>query len=237
MRITCPQCHSRCRLKTDAGIGDLSQGKCPECGHIFTIPPSVSQEPAADNHSDKPKKAGFGFAFKLPDIASFPEFFLSSRKTPLFWLVTGLSLAILVIALFTDSRKTPPLRLGQNAASSSSPTAAETPARLSLAAQARTKAIAQIKHHALVGDADISINGNQMQLALLVSGNTPVTYAERLGRQFAHYLKEQLTTTHRQDRKPAIKVSVYYPGGTRIAVTTNDQSGDEEVLQQMMNDE
>ena len=233
MRITCPQCHSRCRLKTDTAINDASQGKCPECGHIFHLPPGTSQEESTtSDHSGKAKKAGFDPGFKMPDIGNFLRPLLASRKALLFWVVSGLSLALLVAALLIGQKETPPPRPEQNAASSSSSATTELRAKLSLTPQARAKAISQIKHHALVGDADISVSDNQLQLALLVSGNTPVTYAERLGRQFAHYLREQLTATHKQEQKPAIKVSVYYPGGTRIEVTTNDQSGEEEVLPQ-----
>ena len=237
MRITCPQCHTRCRLKSDKAISDASQGKCPECGHIFPIPPGVSrEEPATDKRSGKPKKAGFDPGFKLPDTASFLRPMLSSGKASLFWVVSGFCLAILLAVLFIGPRKTPPPRPGQNAASRSSPATTKTPVRSSLPPQARAKAIALIKHHALVGDADISINGNQLQLALLVSGNTPVTYAERLGRQFAHYLKEQLAEAQQPGQETPVRISVYYPSGTRIAVATNDQSGEEEILPQM-NDE
>ena len=115
---------------------------------------------------------------------------------------------------FPKEKETPPHHTEQNAAASSSFITTEPPAKLSLTPQARSKAIAQIKHHALVGDADISIAGNHLQLALLVAVNTPVTYAERLGRQFGHYLNEQLTATKHQTQKPAIKISVYYPSGT-----------------------
>ena len=231
MRITCPQCHSRCRLKTDKSISDSSQGKCPECGHIFPIPPGVNREdPTTDNRSAKQKKAGFVPGFKLPEIISFPKLLRSSGKTSLFWFFSGLCLIILLTVIFVGSRKTPPPRPEQSAASKSSPVAAKPPARLSLPPHAKAKAIALIKHHALVGDADINISDNQLQLALMVSGNTPVTYAERLGRQFAHYLKEQLADVKQASRETPIRISVYYPGGTRITVTTNDQSGEEEVL-------
>ena len=232
MRITCPQCHARCRLKSDNEINDSSQGKCPECDHIFIIPPGVNREKAAtDDRSDKQKKAGFKPDFKIAGIKKIIALTPPSRKTSLFLVFSGLSLTILLTALFFGPREasSPRPRPGQEIASTTtSPT--PKPAKLSLTPQARAKAIAQIKHHALVGDADITIKNNQLQLALLVSGNTPVTYAERLGRQFAHYLKEQLTETHKQSREPPIKISVYYPGGTRIEVATNGQSGEEEVL-------
>ncbi|MCK5540398.1 MAG: hypothetical protein KAI69_05670 [Deltaproteobacteria bacterium] len=222
MRITCPQCHTRCRLKADTKTNP-SQGKCPECGHIFSIPPGVGREETdVGKSSEKLKKTGFGPGF-LKSISI-------SGKTSLFWIVSGFCLVILVSALLISPDKTPLPHPGQKVTSNASPTTTETPAKLSLPPDARSKAIAQIKYHALVGDAEISISGNQLQLALLVSGNTPITYAERLGRQFAHYLKEQLTATHQPNREPSIKISVYYPGGTRIEVATNDQSGEEEVL-------
>ena len=231
MRITCPQCHSRCRLKADTAISDTSQGKCPECGHIFNLPPGTSrQESTSSNHSNKAKKTGFDPGFKIPALGNFLRPLPTSGKALLFWIISGLSLTLLIAALLIGQKATPPPGPGQYATVNASPVTAEPPAKLNLTPQARSKAITQIKHHALVGDADISISNNQLQLALLVSANTPVTYAERLGRQFAHYLKEQLTVTHEEKQKTAIKVSVYYPGGTRIEVTTNDQSGEEEVL-------
>ena len=227
MRITCPQCHTRCRVKTDTTINDASQGKCPECGHIFPIPPGViREEPTTGNHSGKQKKAGFDPGFKIADIKSFLGRIPLTGKTSLFWVFSGLSLAILLAALFFGPGKaSQPQR---DIAAKPSPTTAKQPTKPNLTPQA--KAIAQIKHHALVGDADISITNHHLQLALLVAGNTPATYAERLGRQFAHYLKEQLTATHQREREHIIKVSVYYPNGTRIEVATNDQSGEEEVL-------
>ncbi|MEA3347877.1 MAG: zinc-ribbon domain-containing protein, partial [Pseudomonadota bacterium] len=65
MRITCPQCHTRCRLKDYTKTGNPSQGKCPGCGHIFPIPPGVGREETdIDKSSGKPKKTGFGPGFK-----------------------------------------------------------------------------------------------------------------------------------------------------------------------------
>ena len=233
MRITCPQCHTRCRLKDDTKTGNPSQGKCPECGHIFPIPPGVSREETdVGKSSEKLKKAGFGPGFRLFDIASFLKPIPASGKTLLFWIVSGFCLVILVSALLISPGKTPLPDPKQKVISNSSPTTIETPANLSLPPNARSKAITQIKYHALVGDAEISISGNQLQLALLVADNTPVTYAERLGRQFAHYLKEQLSKTKQLSQETPIKVSVYYPGGTRIEVATNGQSGEEEILPQ-----
>ncbi len=234
MRITCPQCHARCRLKDETIINDASQGKCPECGHVFPIPPGViRKEPATSDHFDKSKKAGFGPGFKIHEIGSFLKRNRPFGKPSRFWLLTGLSLTALLAVLFFGPGKTSPPGSLRDIATKPSPTTTKQPAKFILNPQAQSKAITQIKHHALVGDANISITNNQIQLALLVTGNTPVTYAERLGRQFAHYLKEQLTVVaHQQEREPIIKVSVYYPGGTRIEVATNDQSGEEEVLPQ-----
>ncbi len=225
MRITCPQCHTPCRLKNDTAINDASQGKCPECGHIFPIPPGViREEPTTGKRSGKQKKAGFDPDFKIAAIKSFLGRIPPTGKTSLFWIFSGLSLAMLLAALFFGPEKT--LRPQPDLA-------AKQPTELNLTPQAKAKALAQIKHHTLVGDADISITDNYLQLALLVAGNTPTTYAERLGRQFAHYLKEQLTATDQPERKLIIKVSVYYPSGTRIEVATNDYRGEEEILPQM----
>lgn len=230
MCMICPKCHTRCRLKADT-IGNPSQGKCPGCGHIFTIPPGIDPEEVnVDNSSEKLRKTGFGPGPKLSDTANFPKSTPTSGKTSLFWIVSGFCLIILVTALLVSPRKAPQPQPEQKVTSNASPTTIETPAILSLPSDARNKAISQIKYHALVGDADISISKNQIQLSLMVSGNTPITYAERLGRQFAHYLKEQLTATHQQNQEPSIKVLVYYPGGTRIEVATNNRSGEEEVL-------
>ncbi|HIE07968.1 MAG TPA: hypothetical protein EYP64_07975 [Desulfarculaceae bacterium] len=106
--------------------------------------------------------------------------------------------------------------------------------KLELAPETRARAIAQIKHHALVADADINIYDQQLQLALLVSEKTPVSYSERLGRQFVHYVKELIPKERPQ---PSFLISVYYPDGTRIEVTTNDQFLEEEVILEMENEE
>ncbi|MCD6535095.1 MAG: hypothetical protein J7L25_13620 [Deltaproteobacteria bacterium] len=235
MSITCPQCHSRCRLKNDTTTSDLSQGKCPECGHIFPIPPGINREPSAKNQTNKTKQNGGKTGFKLPGIESLLRPLRISGRTTFLWLFSGFGVIILLAIIFIGSQKIPPPRIEKNLASSSIPAPAKTTTttKLSLPPQSMATAIAQIKHHALVGDADISITGNYLQLALLVAGNTPVTYAERLGRQFGHYLNEQLTATKQQKQMPAIKISVYYPSGTRIVVASNDQSGEEEILPQM----
>ena len=237
MRITCPQCHSRCRLKNDMATSDLSQGKCPECGHIFPIPPGINREPSAKNQTNKTKKTGCetGFKLPIPNIESLPRALRFSGRASFLWLFSGFGVIILLAVIFIGAQKIFPPRIEKNLASSSVPAPTKTPTttNLSLTPQSKATAIAQIKHHALVGDADISITGNHLQLALLVAGNTPATYAEQLGRQFAHYLKEQLTTPQLQKPEPAFKISVYYPSGTRITVATNNQSGEEEVLPQM----
>lgn len=235
MRITCPKCHSRCRLKSDTEISDLSQGKCPECGNIFPIPPGVIREPSTEERANKQKKAGCKTGCKLPDIENLLRPLRLSGRTSFLWLISGFCLIILLAVIFIGPQQTSPPEIKKNLTSSSSPTTAKTPTKLSLDPESKTKAIAQIKHHALVGDADISIADNHLQLALLVAGNTPAAYAERLGRQFAHYLKEQITATKRQKQTPDFKISIYYPSGTRITVATNNQSGEEEVLPQMMN--
>ncbi|MEA3333119.1 MAG: hypothetical protein U9Q58_05955 [Pseudomonadota bacterium] len=235
MRITCPKCHIRCRLKNDTASSDLSHGKCPKCGHIFPIPPGVNQEPSAEEHTRKQKMAGCKTGFKRPDITTLLKPLRLSGKASWLWVISCFCLTVLLAAIFIGPAKTSPPKIEKKIASSSSPTTAKTATKLSLTPQSKAKAITQIKHHTLVGDADISIAGDHLQLALLVAGNTPAAYAERLGRQFAHYLKEQLTATGQQKQKPAIKISVYYPSGTRIVVASNNQSGEEEVLPQIMN--
>lgn len=236
MRITCPQCHSRCRLKSDTAISGLSQGKCPECGHIFPIPPGVNQEPSAEDQTRKQKKAESKTGFKRPDITTLLKPLRLSGRASWLWIISCFCLSIILAVIFIGPAKISPPKIEKQTASSSSPTTAKAATNLSLTPQTTAKAISQIKHHALVGDADISITGDHLQLALLVAGNTPVAYAERLGRQFAHYLKEQLTATKQQTQTQDFKISVYYPSGTRIVVASNDQSGEEEVLPQMMNE-
>ncbi|MCD6291958.1 MAG: hypothetical protein J7M09_00705 [Deltaproteobacteria bacterium] len=235
MRITCPQCHSRCRLKNDSEISDSSHGRCPECGHIFLIPPGANREVSTADQSlnHKQKKAGSKTSFQGSDTTTFRKPFQLSGRASLLWLGSAICLIVLLTITLIGPGKTSHPKVENKPAPSSSSTIVETVTNLTLDHQAGIKAIAQIKHHALVGDADISIADDHLQLALLVAGNTPVAYAERLGRQFVHYLKEQLTKTRQTPQKPAIQISVYYPGGTRIAVATNDQSSEEEVLPQM----
>ncbi len=237
MHITCPQCHIRCRLKTDTEINDSSQGKCPECGHIFIIPPgTVRENPTNGERSEKSKKTWFTPSFKTADITKiFHNPIQAFRKIPFVWLISGLAAAVILSTFFFGSENTQPTHPQQNLSAKRAHAIPPALTKPSITSVARTKAIDQIKHHTLVGDADISIANNQLQLALLVAGNTPVAYAERLGRQFAHYVKAQLTATDQPRQKPDIKVSVYYPSGTRIEVATNDQSGDEEILPQMIN--
>ncbi len=99
-----------------------------------------------------------------------------------------------------------------------------------LPVRACRRAIARIKEHALVGDAAIvpAAAGRGVTLALLVNSNTPPTYAERLGRQFAYYLTRALADD--PVPVPSFRVSVYYPGGTRIRVAVSRHDGEEEVL-------
>lgn len=231
IRITCPQCHTRCRLQSDQEISDSSQGRCPECKHIFIIPPGVNREKSPpDKNSVKAKNAGLKPGVKRFNLKNFLASTLPPRTKARFWIFSGLSLAILLSAVFWGpTEKTSP-RSKLNVAAKTYPSTPTEPTKLNLDPLAQAKAIAQIKHHALVGDADIVLKDRQLQLALLVADSTPVTYAERLGRQFAHYLKEQLSKTAPQKQPPSIEVSVYYPGGTRIEVATNDQNGEEEVL-------
>ena len=225
MRITGPQCHSRCRIKGNTAISDLSQGKCPECGHLFPIPPGLNRGASTSTGARTVNQPTTATHFKS----------LQLSRASWIWLISGFCLTALLAIIFVVPAKTPPQKIKKNLASSSSQTTAKTPTKSSLTPEAQAKVITQIKHHAQVGDANISIAGDQLQLALLVTTNTPVIYAERLGRQFAHYLQAQITTTEQQQQKPAIKISVYYPSGTRIAVAANNQSDEEEVLPQMEN--
>jgi hypothetical protein len=151
-------------------------------------------------------------------------------KTSFVWFFSGLGVAVICTAIFFGPCKSSSIQPQPNLTSKQSPPKPKTLTSITLSAQAKAQAIAQIKHHALVSDADISVSNNQLQLALLVATNTPATYAERLGRQFTHYLKEQLKKNKQASQEMLVKVSVYYPGGTRIEVAINGQSGEEEVL-------
>ncbi|MBN2808362.1 MAG: hypothetical protein JXR80_02590 [Deltaproteobacteria bacterium] len=237
MPITCPQCHTRCRLKNDQTIPDSGLGTCPKCNHTFIIPPGTIQDERDGNDlAAGPKKAGLKPGFKIADMKNLSDWLASAGKKTGLWIFAGLGLALLLSTFFfwpkgvsgpeSETRPEQEARIETKPALSR-PTP-EIPLKLATATKA--KVIALIKHHALVGDADISVCGGQLQLALLVAGKTPATYAERLGRQFANYLQAQLAAVPQPSQPFPVAVSVYYPEGTRIEVTTTDQGGEEEVL-------
>lgn len=166
-------------------------------------------------------------------------------RNPLFIAVGGLILVLLLLTISlspnqkvssTTEKISPTITIPQNQTSTDQgnlhPLMLK-PAKLYIDPTAGTQAIAQIKHHALVADADINIHNQQLQLTLLVSDKTPASYSERLGCQFAHYVKELI----QKEQHPTFLVSVYYPDGTRIEVTVNDQFLEEEVIQKMENEE
>jgi predicted Zn finger-like uncharacterized protein len=236
IHLTCPECHSRCRLRKDQLNSSINQGKCPNCGHFFPIPPlgekfDDEQYPTQDNTAESRQIIS----------AKLKEKFKYYLQTPLVPVAAGLILVLFCIIILFGSNhpvtSTPEKRQQVISvqkthitpeATDENPVGAKiTPAVLEISQEGRTKAITSIKHHALVADANINIENQQLQLALLVSDKTPVTYAEKLGRQFTHYVKEIIPDNLPE---PTFLVSVYYPDGTRVEVTTNDEIQDEEVI-------
>jgi hypothetical protein len=203
IQITCPHCRTRCRLKGEAGKTPASRGKCPECGEVFPIPPGVRKNPEdTTDTSGSPKNRNLRIAAGL--------------------------LALLLVGggLWAASdyhQPEPPARTAAPARPAAKP-------GLDLDPGLKSELITRIKQHALVGDAGISLDRKRgrYRLYLLVSRNTPPTYAGELGRQFAYYLEQQLKKNSAP--VPPIKVSVYYPGGTRLEVARNQHDGEEELL-------
>jgi len=227
MRLTCPHCQSLCRLKDDRLNSRVKRGKCPNCGNLFPLPlrsdsqtPGTSkQQPISDLVKiDKTKQPEFNDKTSEQNSKNyFQKLTRPTIKTSALLLFTGLCLTLSLAIFLTFSNK--PL-----------PSAKEKQPEitLQLSQKTRNKTISLIKHHALVTDASIYINRQQFELAILVSGKTPVSYSERLGRQFAHYIKTELSKNDRT--KSAFQVSVYYPDGTRVEVATNDNNMDEEII-------
>ncbi len=240
MRLTCPHCQSLCRLKDERLNSRAKRGKCPHCGNLFPIPPNDTVNDSASNKQQPPQEqaseSNIHYA-KAPDNLTEqtprnapPNQPRRTIKSPLSLTITGVSLLfiLLAVALLIFKQPSPP-SLKNRAVAIAHPRTAPRPnptPKLTLAT--KSKVISLIKHHALVADAGINVNQQQFELALLVSGKTPVSYSERLGRQFAHYIKNELTPDDRT--KATFRISVYYPEGTRIEVTTNNHNMDEEII-------
>lgn len=239
MRLTCPHCQSLCRLKNDRLNNRAKRGKCPNCGNLFPIPPSADkqtpgtgqQQSTADlKETNETKQQKFN---KHTSELNFKNYFQKltqpTIKATALLLFTGLCLTLSLTFFLTSSNKPLPKankKQPKNISQTHTQSKPEIPLRLSQ--KTRDKTISLIKHHALVTDASIYINQQQFELAILVSGKTPVNYSERLGRQFAHYIKTEITTNDRA--KATFRVSVYYPDGTRVEVTTNDDNMAEEII-------
>ena len=208
IQITCPSCHTRCQLKGEAGKSLASRGKCPECGHIFPIPPGLKE--SGEN--------GAGTS-EISDRHRYRRF-----------LPAGLVLLFLAGAGLLFALSPHPVPKPPATTTATTPTPPATAIPLSLDPEIRSETLARIRQHALVGDAGIRLEHDRYRLSLLVSRNTPPTYAEELGRQFAFYLERRL----QQKAAPVfpIEVSVYYPGGTRLEVARHQHDGEEEVLPQ-----
>jgi hypothetical protein len=243
IRIICPHCHTRCRLQQRTGQKPVSQGKCPECGKPFPIPPGIRSSPekhpkgkslparlktTTGNDSEQPATPTSANKVQSNAKKIIPEQLVDN---PLTWLGAGmlLMLGIALILILAPSRTPATI-----ATETTLPTKAATqiksskPALVSIPDKVRKQAITRIKEHALVGDAAIYPENERIDLALLVNPNTPPTYAERLGRQFAYYFRKQFGTISQP--VPPLEVSVYYPTGTRIKVAVSHHNGEEEVL-------
>jgi hypothetical protein len=245
IRLTCPECHSRCRLKSDETSHNFSYGRCPACGHRFPLPPADEQHnivPTGSEKSGADNRNQWGKIRKAVVKAKITELI----RNPLFISACGLIMALLLLTIsltsnrevtVTSTTKKTSLKTtiskSQAVPSPTLQTVKLKPVKLKLDLETGARAIAQIKHHALVADADINIHDQQLQLSLLVSDKTPVSYSERLGCQFVHYVKELIP----KEQHPSFLVSVYYPDGTRIEVTINDQFPEEEIIQQMNNED
>jgi len=244
IRLTCPECHSRCRLKTEQSKQNFSYGRCPACGHRFPLPATGDQQDIIKIEPDKSQKENRKQLKRIwKDVTR--ERTLGLIKNPLFISSLGLVLVLLLLAIslrsnrpVTSIQKNNQTQIntlrGKTAPESELKPAKTETVELELTPETRARAIAQIKHHALVADADINVYDQQLQLALLVSDKTPVSYSERLGRQFVHYVKELIP---KEQPQPSFLISVYYPDGTRIEVTTNNQFLEEEVILEMENEE
>lgn len=250
IRLTCPECQSQWYLDKNQTDGSFSHGRCPECGHLIPIPPASELQNNQLRPENKAKSHNFADSpgQKIPSTrqkckSSSKKQLFHYIKTPLFPVFAGLMLALLFIVIQLNSYRavTPPITpaVKESKPEISSPQshitldpAAEKPVELQLDPEAKTKAIDLIKHHALVADAAINIRDQQIQPALLVSSKTPATYAKSLGRQFAHYIKEIIPDNQ---PKPVFLVSVYYPDGSRIEVTSNNKVLDEEIISEMDN--
>ncbi len=244
IRLTCPECHSRCRLKNEQSKQKFSYGRCPVCGHRFPLPATGDRQDIIKIEPDKNQKKNRKQLKEIwKDVTRGRT--LGLIKNPLFISSLGLVLVLLLLAISLRSNR-PVTSIQKNKQPQISalkgktapepelkPTKTEA-VKLELAPETRARAITQIKHHALVADADISIYDQQLQLALLVSCKTPVSYSKRLGRQFVHYVKELIP---KEQPQPSFLISVYYPDGTRIEVITNDQFLEEEVILEMENEE
>ena len=241
MRLTCPHCQSLCRLKDDRLNSRAKRGKCPNCGNLFPIPANEIEQGAASanrqttlKQSSKNSRHDRNLSADSPTEPNSQKNFLKQTRptirSPLSLTITGISLLIILLAITLLNLNQPnraPQKKRAKAIAQPRPVPLPAPT-LELAPTLKTKVISLIKHHALVTDAGININKQQFELALLVSEKTPVSYSERLGRQFAHYIKNELTPDNKA--KATFMVSVYYPDGTRIEVTTNDNNMDEEII-------
>ncbi|RLB73273.1 MAG: hypothetical protein DRH03_03470 [Deltaproteobacteria bacterium] len=239
MRLTCPHCQSLCRLKDDRLNSRAKQGRCPNCGNLFPLPPNNIEQTPTTNHQQPAIERAETNKTNQPESNDknsaqnskhyLQELTRPTIKTSALLLFTGLCLTLSLAIFLTSSNKPlPAAKEKQQKNTSQTHTQPEPKITLQLSQKTRDKTISLIKHHALVTDASININRQQFELALLVSGKTPVSYSERLGRQFAHYIKTELTTNDRT--KSTFLVSVYYPDGTRVEVTTNDNNMDEEII-------
>ncbi len=244
IRLTCPECQSRCRINRDRLTDITSHGRCPQCGHRFPLPPSVGKIDNEQNEFENingTQEKNFSEILKVFIRKKIPGLI----KNPFFIAPAGIGLALILLIIFISSDRPEPPLAKESRKSVSTVKTQTIPApqtktaiveveEFRLDPQIRTRAITQIKHHALVADADIILDDQQLQLALLVAGNTPPSYSERLGCQFAHYIKELIPKGRPQ---PSFLVSVYYPDGTRLEVPICDQPFEEEIILEMKSKE
>ena len=236
MRLTCPHCQSLCRLKNERLNSRAKRGKCPNCGNLFPLPPNdiepdLKQQPTPDKSSKNRPNPESTNNFTEPNLKkNFLHQTRPTMRSPLFLTITGVSLLLILLTVTLVNLNQPGPVLQKNRAETrAQPRPELQPAHtLELTPALKNKVISLIKHHALVTDAGININKQQFELILLVAEKTPVSYSERLGRQFAHYIKNELTPDDKA--KVTFMIAVYYPNGTRVEVTTNNNNMDEEII-------
>lgn len=217
MIITCPECRRRCRVMEDDAKSPEGRGKCPECGHVFIIPPGAADKPGRQQKGNEAKP------HSTADNVSFPaSLFKNNYKI---WVGTAVILLLTVASglLLFPAKEVAPERTIPPANSRQMVSNRLDQHEAALLAE-------QMRKDPLVGDAAIDFDSGTYFPFLLVTAKTPASSATVLGRRFAHLLREKLPAE--QKAKAQIEVSVYYPDGSRLLVACHDDFWEEEILPQ-----